>query len=669
MDTFSVIMTILTSSIAIFAGIFVGALILILVTNKLTQTFVYIRNDEYGVVEKKFSFRGSVKSGFMSLEGAAGFQPELLRGGLHVLTPGQFRVHRQKMITVQSLAYVYARDGKPLPAGQTLAMTPDGVFYEDARGFLSGGGQRGWQRQIVRQGVYAFNTALFVVMTGDKAYAIDVGDDASAIIYMRETIENRHGFQPIIIKDTDDVIGVVTVHDGPVLEHGAIIAPAVGMDRNNLATFHNSFQDIGSFLAAGGWRGRQEQVLVEGTYWINCLFATVETKPKKLIAIGTVGVVISYTGESGIDVSGVDYKHGSLVAKGQRGVWAEPVPPGKYPFNPFAYSVVDVPTTNFVLRWIEGRREDHGLDNNLSEIKLITKDAFEPILPLSIVVHISPENAPKLIQQFADVKRLVDQTIDPMVSAYFKDAAQTRTMLQLINDRAQLQEEAKLAMRTRFTAYNIEMMEVLIGTPRAQEGDKRIENLLDQIRSRQLAAEQEETYVAQGKAAIEQRKLNESQANALQQTALTESNIRITIAENEGKALLMRKQQDAAGVRVTAEANAFETVQNGNSEAEKIRAIGLAEGAAIKAKVDAFTGEGAQWQVRQTIAEILGQAIEKTKQPLVPSIMISGGNGNGEGENGGGNNSTILTGLMAMVMDSRLNGGVKSNGHDPDTRV
>ena len=640
----------MASPTVVYGGLVLGFCLLMWITNKWTGVMVYIPNDQYGVVEKIWSMRGSVKAGFMSLNREAGFDPDLIRGGLHFFPPWQFRIHRQQMITVQSLGYVYARDGKPLPAGQTLARTPDGVFFEDARGFLNGGGQRGPQRQIVRQGVYAFNTALFVVMTGDKVYAIDVGADKDALDQMRSTIEDRDGFEPVIIKDTDDVIGVVTVHDGPVLEHGAIIAPAVGMDRNDLNTFHNSFQDIDHFLAAGGWRGRQEQVLVEGTYWINRLFATVETQPKTVIAIGTVGVVISYTGDSGVDVSGDDYKHGSLVERGRRGVWADPVPPGKYPFNPFAYKVIDVPTTNFVLRWIESRREDHGLDSNLAEINLITRDAFEPLLPLSIVVHISPENAPKLIQQFADVKRLVDQTIDPMVSAYFKDAAQNMTMLQLINDRSKLQEEAKIAMRGRFAAYNIDIQEVLIGTPRARQGDNRIETLLDQIRGRQLAAEQQETFGAQRKAAGEQQKLNEATAAAAQQTALTESTIQITVAENQGKAALMRKQQEAQGIRVTAEANAFQTVQEGESRAKAVAALGAAEGSAIKAKVEAFTGEGARWQIQQTIAEILGRAIEKTTQPLVPNVMIAGG---GEGAEGSNANSTMLTALMALALDNR----------------
>jgi uncharacterized membrane protein YqiK len=634
-------------SVGIYAGVILVALILLFVFNSFSRIFVYIRNDEYGVVEKLWSLRGSVKSGFMALNRSAGFQPELLRGGPHFFPPFQYRIRKQKLITVRNLAYLFARDGIPLPAGQTLAMTPETINYEDARHFLMNNGQRGPQRRIIREGIYAINTALFVVMTSDTTLAIDIGSDRQALDDMRALIEQRNGFEPVVIREQDDLVGVVVVHDGPVLEHGAIIAPAVGTDRNDQATFHNSFQDIEKFLAAGGRRGRQEQPLIEGTYYINRLFATVETYPKKVVTIGTVGVVVSYTGTKGTDVSGTDYRHGQLVSPGDRGVWAEPLPPGKYAFNPFAIDVITVPTTNFVLRWIQGRREDHGFDANLSEIRLITKDAFEPILPLSIVVHISPENAPRLIQQFADVKRLVDQTIDPMVSAYFKDAAQTRAMLGLINQRTELQADAKSDMRQRFAAYNIDLQEVLIGTPRAAEGDERIRALLDQIRDRQLAHEQETTYVSQGQAAREKLKLNESLAAAEQQTALTQSMIKITVSENDAKAVLRQREQEAAGIRVIADANAYRTVQEGESQGANQRAIGEGQAAAIRAQVDAFTGPGADYKLRATIAEILGSTIKDTKQPLVPNVMIA---------DGAEKNGTMVEALLALMLGDRANG-------------
>jgi hypothetical protein len=73
-------------------------------------------------------------------------------------------------------------------------------------------------------------------------------------------------------------------------------------------------------LRAGGYRGRQLQVLVEGTWYINRLFATVEWAPKTVIPVGNVGVVILYTGPRTPDVSGEEYRHGELVVNGSRGL-------------------------------------------------------------------------------------------------------------------------------------------------------------------------------------------------------------------------------------------------------------------------------------------------------------------------------------------------------------
>ena len=58
---------------------------------------------------------------------------------------------------------------------------------------------------------------------------------------------------------------------------------------------------------------------------------------------------------------------------------------------------------------------------------MITKDAFEPTLPLSVVMHTDYKKAPMIIQRFGDVKKLVEQTLDLMVSAFFKHIAQKMT--------------------------------------------------------------------------------------------------------------------------------------------------------------------------------------------------------------------------------------------------
>ena len=48
----------------------------------------------------------------------------------------------------------------------------------------------------------------------------------------------------------------MTVHEGSALPPGELIAPAVGTDKDQ-PNFHNNYQDIEAFLAAGGRRGLQ----------------------------------------------------------------------------------------------------------------------------------------------------------------------------------------------------------------------------------------------------------------------------------------------------------------------------------------------------------------------------------------------------------------------------
>ena len=47
-----------------------------------------------------------------------------------------------------------------------------------------------------------------------------------------------------------DSIGILTIHDGPSLAPGEIIAPSVGNDAAD-ANFHNNYQDPDAFLRAG----------------------------------------------------------------------------------------------------------------------------------------------------------------------------------------------------------------------------------------------------------------------------------------------------------------------------------------------------------------------------------------------------------------------------------
>jgi len=644
------------------------ALVVIAVTWS-TRSVRYISNHRVGVVEKLWSRSGSVPGGLIALHGEAGFQPDVLRGGLHVFRPFQYRIHSLPLVTIPQgqIGYLFARDGVTLPPTQTLARTPDGVDFSDVRAFLVNGGQRGPQRRILREGTYAINLAQFVVLTAGQVYGLPLERSDDAMLdEMRVLIEERHGFEPVILTGTDDVLGVITVHDGPSLDSGEIIAPTVGDDPSDPAAYHNNFQDPERFLAAGGRRGRQLQVIVEGTYYLNRLFATVELVPKAVVEVGTVGVVVSYTGEPGTDLSGDAYGHGELVERGQRGVWAQPLLPGKYAFNTYAGKVVMVPTTNFILKWQAAETGSHRFDENLSEVDLITKDAFEPSLPLSVVVHIDYRKAPLVVQRFGDVKRLVEQTLDPMVSAYFKNVAQTRTLIQLLQDRAEIQDQSSVEMRGRFDRYNLELQEVLIGTPTEGRGGSKLEEILTQLRSRQVAMEQVETYRRQQAAAVQERELREAEARSRQQASITESELSIAILANQGKADLARAQQQAAQIQALAGAEgekvrllgvgeAARITALASAEAERAARVGIAEALAIEEQVRAYGGP--RYQLTKQVMARFAEAVEHAGIDIVPKVVIGDRRGDGSGDGSNGSSpmgGTVLESLLALLLSERM---------------
>ncbi len=313
---------------------------------------------------------------------------------------------------------------------------------------------------------------------------------------------------------------------------------------------------------------------------------------------------------------------------------------------------------------------------------MITADAYEPMLPLSVVVHIDYQKAPSVIQRFGDVKQLITQTLDPMLSAYFRDVAHKKSMLQLIHDRDEIQQQARDELRHKFAQFDIECVDVLIGRPESKPGDTKIENLLDQLRLRQFAIEQVETFQKQQEAAVRQKSFNEAQAQAQLQAELTKSQVQIRISENTGEAELAQAKMKAATTVVQAEAQAKQAKLQGEGEAGRL--LVLAEAQAKQAQLigqgegqkAALIGDGegkriaaignAEAQVLQLkissygdprlyAMAIVADELRQSQQPLVPSQLINFGAG---GENQG-QASNMLGALLSILTTEKLGIQVK----------
>lgn len=546
---------------------------------------VIIPEDRIGLLTKKFVLFGDNKTlpdgAIIALKGEAGVQADPLPPGIHwCLWPWQFSVEEVPFVTIPQgmMGIVEARDGKSLTNGRLLASTVQCDSFQDARGFLNGGGQRGPQMGVITPGTYRINTSLFEVSTAP------------------------------VVAVTDNMVGIVTTQDGVPLVTGDIAGKEV--------EGHNMFQDGETFIKNGGRKGLQEQVILAGRYYINPKFAEVEMKPMTSVPIAHAGVMISYVGEAGVDVTGAHFKHGNQVAKGQKGVWVEAIDPGKYPINPYTHKLEPVSTANIVLNWATGKSESHKLDENLSTIKLRTLDGFSITMDVSVIIHIPRNDSPKVIARFGSLQNLVTQVLEPLISNHFRNAAQKADAIDFLKNRATRQQEAKVAIHDALAEYNVVGVDTLIGdiNPPAE--------LMKTLTDRKIAEQEQVTFVTQREAAEQQQKFEQARALAATQARVVDAERKVQIAEYDAAAMVKKASGDAEAKTINAEADAKVLTMVGNAEGSKILAVGNAEAEVIQKKTSAIGQEN--YALIET-----ARALSTSGQALVPHIVAGGNGANG----------------------------------------
>lgn len=577
-------------------------LVAMLIGHKFVLRFffgmVIIPEDKIGILTKKFVLFGENRTlpdgAIIALKGEAGVQVDPLPPGIHwCLWPWQYGVDEVPFTTIPQggMGIVEAHDGKPLLNGRLLASTVACDSFQDARKFLTGGGQRGSQMAVITPGTYRINTALFAVSHAP------------------------------VIAVTDNMVGIVTTQDGTPLVSGDIAGKEV--------EGHNMFQDGESFIKNGGRKGLQEQVILAGRYYINPKFAEVEMKPMTNVPIAHAGVMISYVGEAGVDVTGEHFKHGNQVARGQKGVWVEPIDPGKYPINPYTHKLEPVSTANIVLNWATGKNESHNLDANLSTIKLRTLDGFSITMDVSVIIHIPRSDAPKVIARFGSLQNLVTQVLEPLISNHFRNAAQKADAIEFLKNRAQRQQEAKEAIRGALAEYNVVGVDTLIGdiNPPAE--------LMKTLTDRKIAEQEQVTFVTQREAADQLQKLEQAKALAATQARVVDAERKVQIADYDAQAMVKKASGDAEAKTINAEADAKVLTMVGNAEGSKILAVGNAEAEVIQKKTSAIG------QNNYALIET-ARSLSTSGQALVPKIVVAGG----EGGKGGGIVDVLLANLV-----------------------
>ncbi len=609
---------------------------------------VIVPEDKIGLVTKKFVLFGGNRSlpdgRIIATQGEAGLQAQTLAPGLYwFMWPWQFEIDMVSFTIIPEgkIGLVLSKDGSEIPTGRILARRVNCDNFQDAEKFLFNSGQRGRQTAFITAGSYRINTYLFEVTIVDQT-----------IIH-----ENR--------------VGIITTLDGEPLPQGQIAGKDV--------TGHNNFQDIDTFLNNGGTRGLQPQVILAGSYYINPWAVQIEERVMTEVPIGHVGVVISYIGEDGKDVTGDTFRHGNIVSKGFRGVWMEPLGPGKYPVNIYTMKVELVPTTNLVLNWANARSEAHALDKNLSTITVRSKDGFPFNLDVAQIIHVPANEAPKVIARFGSMNNLVSQVLEPTIGNYFRNSAQDSDVITFLTSRKERQDSAKDHIRKVLEEYNVNAVDTLIGdivppealmktlTDRkiAQEEEKTYETQRMAQEKRQgveketaIADMQKEIVKAQQSVEISQRtadatvKKAEGDATSLKLQVNAEAEATKMRANAEAEATKMRAGAQAESTRLNASAEAERIAKTGIAEAEKILAIGQSTAEAYELQVKAMGGDNF---TRYKITEEIG----KNQIKVIPEVLISGGNGS----------DGPISGLLGMklmeMMDQKPKPDTNNNTNNP----
>ena len=631
---------------------------------------IFIPDDSIGLVTKKFALLGQNRElppgRIVALKGEAGVQAYTLAPGVHFwFWPWQYAIDIKPFFVVPNgkIGIVESCDGNPMPDGRILARQVACDNYQDAAAFLTHGGERGAQMAVIPPGTWRINTHLFTPRTVDmttipqgKIGIVEARDgkplsngriigryvecdsfqDAQAFMarggergpQMRIVPQGQYRINPMLfdvrfdeVTDVpDNMIGIVTTKEGAPLASGEIAGkPIEG---------HDMFQNPQAFVDNGGFKGLQEQVLLSGRYFINPRFAAVQMVEMTKVPIAHVGVVIAYVGEEGVDVTGDSFKHGNLVMKGQKGVWVEPLDPGKYPINPYTHKVESVPTANVVLNWANEKSEAHKLDVNLCTITVRSEDGFTFNLDVSQIIHIPRSDAPKVIARMGSVENLVTQVLEPTIGNYFRRAAQKSDVIAFLKERGARQDEAKKAIAAALEEYDVGAVDTLIGdiTPPAP--------LMKTLTDRKLAEQEEITYGTQMRAEVVRKDLAQAKAMADTQPQVVNAERSVTIAEFSANAAVAKAKGDASAKTVNAEADAMVLKTVGAAEGEKITAVGTAEASVIKQKTDAMNPE------KYAMVEV-ARALAGGGQKWVPEILVAGG---------AGGNASIADALLATLV-------------------
>lgn len=618
---------------------------------------------EVGLVLKRVSARKLKEDNAIAFQGEAGYQADLLMPGLRWKSILFYEVRKFPWVQVPAgeIGVVISQVGAPLPIGAKSAVYKNAFGnFSDLRAFVAGGGQKGVQRPVFPPGTLApIHPVGFLVVTKSQVYGLPISPDLRG--RGGRLMPEAFGLRPAQLDllriepkpcGSDgalmDMVGIVTTFEGDPLPSGDIAGRLGGFadvdkmekanatdgqiievllgNKNNL---HNNYQDFQAFLDNGGRIGLQHDPLLYGAYALNPFLVSVELVWMLVVQQGQTAVIKAYVGLPTEDISGADFKFGSLVRPGHRGIWQEALRTGKYPLNPRCYQAEIVPTSILTLNWADEVSQAHNLDAQLSQIVAKSNEGFVFHIDLQVQIHVPDTNAPRVISMVGTMLNLVNEVLQAAVGNHFRDKLQSMPAIRFIETRQQVQEEAFRHIKDQLDQYKVETRGVYIQDVVLPE------DLVKVLTGREIANQEIETYKKQRAAQDERIAMENAKGTAEMQADLAKSKVGVDIKTNNANARTEEARGEAEFIR-----------QTGTARGAEVEAVGLARARGYEAQVRAL---GSNATALVNVVTALADGTSK----FVPDILVA------SGANGGG----ALDGLAATAMRYLAgNGGAAAGG-------
>jgi uncharacterized membrane protein YqiK len=615
---------------------------------------------EVGLVLKRASWRKLSEDNPVAFHGEAGYQADLLMPGLRWKPWLTYAVEKFPWVQVPAgeIGVVIAQVGSPLPIGAKSAVYKKSFGnFSDLRSFATSGGQKGVQRPVFPPGTLApIHPVAFLVITKSQVFGLPLSPDLRAkadkggrltpdAIGLRPQQLELVRIEPQpCAKDASmlDMVGIVTTYEGDPLPSGDIASRLGGFadldkmekasatdgdiievllgNKNNL---HNNYQDFQAFIDNGGRIGLQHDPLLYGAYALNPFLVSVELVWMLVVQQGQVAVIKAYVGLPTQDMSGSDFKFGSLVRPGHRGIWQEALRTGKYPLNPRCYQAEIVPTSILTLNWADAVSQAHNLDAQLSQIVAKSNEGFVFRIDLQVQIHVPDTNAPRVISMVGTMMNLVNEVLQAAVGNHFRDKLQSMPAIRFIETRQEVQQEAFQHIKDQLEQYRVETRGVYI-----QDVILPVD-LVTVLTQREIANQEIETYRKQRASQEERIAMENAKGTAEMQAELAKSKVGVDINTNNANARTEEARGEAEFIR-----------QTGSARGAEVEAVGLARARGYEAQVRAL---GSNATALVNVISALSEGGSK----FVPDILVT------SGSNGGG----AFDGLAATAMRYLGGGG------------